>query len=88
MDRNRNQEHISIRADASEPLKAIHRKGGRDTIFPVSIRADASELLEDKRQEPTTTSGCVSIRADASELLEVLTPLSRAQVTYCCFNSR
>ena len=46
MERNRNQEHISIRADASEPLKAIHRKGGRDTIFPVSIRADASELLE------------------------------------------
>ena len=47
MDRNSNQEHISIRADASELLEDSNHPSHSRCSY-VSIRADASELLEAK----------------------------------------
>ena len=72
MDRNRNQEHISIRADASEILEVekqmevfIERCLFQFALMRVNSLRLRKQLLGDNRQ------GEVSIRADASELLEV-----------------
>ena len=70
MERNRNQEHISIRADASElrgaEVKAYFNKEER---FQFALMRVSSPRLGTKECS-TGRVACVSIRADASELLE------------------
>ena len=58
MERNRNQEHISIRADASE-LRGVPAAELYKVTPEVSIRADASELrgVVDNIDELTDAQG-------------------------------
>ena len=88
MDRNRNQEHISIRADASELLEVEKQMEVfiERCLFQFALmRVNSLRVLDPCGN---IISGImVSIRADASELLEV-NVLIHAAEAMACFNSR